>query len=125
MKKSICQKIFNLIFICLLASLTEVYAQQTPIDNGLSYLRSSQSADGSWGGTASSRVDIVPSAASVVETLRLLETAPTSQQALGRGYLAGLTLEETDFIARRIAALAGTSSKRFNHVMNGCIILQL
>lgn len=88
----------------------EASAQNASISNGLSYLRSTQSPDGSWGGTASSSVDIIPSTTAAIEILRLLETAPTSQQALGRAYLAGLILEETDFIARRISALAGTSS---------------
>ena len=48
---------------------TLCYAQQTPIDNGVSYLRTTQSSDGSWGSNA----DIaVLDTSTVIDTLRLL-----------------------------------------------------
>ncbi len=95
-------------WVAALLSSRELFAQM-PIDNGLSYLRSTQSPDGSWGGAASSTTDI-PTTEIVIETLRLLESAPSSQQLLGRLYLSSQTLFETDYIARRILALAGTPS---------------
>lgn len=99
------------IAVILSALLRLEAAAQTPaISSGLSYLRSTQSPDGSWGGTASSAADIIPTTETVVEALRLLEPSPSSQQLLGRTFLANQPLAETDYIARRILALAGTAS---------------
>jgi prenyltransferase beta subunit len=100
---------FLLWWVAALLSSRELYAQ-TSIDNGLSYLHSTQFPDGSWGGTASSTTDIIPATETIVETLRLLESAPSSQQLLGRSYLSSQTLFETDYIARRILALVGAPS---------------
>ncbi len=33
---------------------TVTFAEQTSVDNGIAYLRATQNADGSWGGTATS-----------------------------------------------------------------------
>lgn len=96
--------------LMIVFTATDTYAQEASIHNGLSYLHSTQSPDGSWGGAASSTIDIIPATATVVETFRLLESAPSSQQLLGRGFLTNQTLSETDYIARRILALAGTTS---------------
>lgn len=87
-----------------------IFAQNSSISSGLSYLYSIQSSDGHWGSADSTTVDIIASTETVVETLRLLESTPSSQQLLGRNFLSGQVLFETDYLARRILALAGTTS---------------
>jgi subtilase family serine protease len=100
----------GLIPLIIVATAGPLFGQTPGINNGLAYLRSTQSPDGSWGATASSITDIIPATETVVETLRLLESTPSSQQLLGRTFLSNQILLETDYIARRILALAGTTS---------------
>lgn len=85
-------------------------AQALAITNGVLYLQSTQSSDGSWGSISTSSSGIVPTTALVVETLHLLEASPSPQQIAGREFLATQSLDETELLARRILALLGTGS---------------
>ncbi|MBI3358204.1 MAG: hypothetical protein HY037_01235, partial [Nitrospirae bacterium] len=50
----------------------EIYAQQPSIDNGLSYLRTTQNPDGSWGGTSTSLNTILQTTATAGRTFQIL-----------------------------------------------------
>ena len=78
------------------------------IENGLTYLYTTQNGDGSWGGTAVSLNGLFPTTNSVVQALRQLEEAATITQTNGIQYLTAEAVTVTPFYAGRILSLAGT-----------------
>src|SRR6267142_449334 len=56
------------------------FSQAAQIVSGISYLKSAQNADGSWGGTATSLNGIFPTTAAALEALRASEQATSTNQ---------------------------------------------
>jgi hypothetical protein len=86
------------------------FSQLTHIANGVSYLKSTQNADGSWGGSAASLNGVFPTTAAVLETLKALEATTSSNQTNAIQFLTAQPVEENPFHAARIIALTGTTS---------------
>lgn len=87
-----------------------VFSQSGQINSGINYLKSLQNADGSWGGTATSLNDIIPTTAAVLEMMRGLEATTSPNQTNAIQFLTSQTIEEHPFLAARIIALAGTNT---------------
>lgn len=86
-------------------SATQVNAQQVAIDDGVAYLRSAQSPDGSWGGTATSLKPVLQTTTSTARTLQLLGVTDNSlTNALG--FLSAQTPDTVDDLARQLEVLA-------------------
>lgn len=91
-----------LLFVSWLAP--PVSAQTAQVVSGLTWLKSNQHGDGSWGTLNSFR-----DTSTVADTYRLLgQTDSSYQNALT--WVNGFTLESNDFLARKIAALLGSGS---------------
>jgi len=88
---------------------TQVYAQQSAIDNGLSYLQSTQSTDGSWGGTPTSLNTIHQSTSTTARTLQNLGiTDTTLTNALS--FLSSQSPNTVDDLAEQLEALAASGA---------------
>ena len=83
------------------------YAQQAPIDNGLSYLRTTQNADGSWGGTETSLNTVLQTTATTARTLQLLGTTDTSLTN-SISFLTAQTPNTVDDLSQQVEALAAS-----------------
>ncbi|MFQ5814371.1 MAG: prenyltransferase/squalene oxidase repeat-containing protein, partial [Anaerolineae bacterium] len=82
-------------------------AQQAAIDSGLGYLRSTQNADGSWGGTPTSLNTVLQTTATAARTLQLLGlTEPSLTTALG--FLTAQTPDTVDGLAHQGEVLAAS-----------------
>lgn len=98
-------------FIAVLIQIllfSNAFADTTQITNGLNYLASIQSADGSWTSGEESAV----ATAEVIETLKLLNQTGTANYANALSWLQNQSLESTNHIAERIYSLivGGTDS---------------
>jgi len=78
------------------------HAQQTPIDNGVSYLRTIQSPDGSWGSNADLTVLDTSTA---LDTLKLLNISNVAYSN-GVAWLSSQSSSSTDFLSRKIVSLS-------------------
>jgi len=92
------------IFITLLF-VPPLLAQTPEITNGLNYLTSTQSPDGSWGNETSS-TGTVPSTVAVIETLQELSETGSSNYSDATTWLSNQALETTDNLSQRIHALS-------------------
>ena len=81
------------------------YAQQTSIDNGVSYLRTTQSSDGSWGGTETSLNTILQTTATTARTLQILGMTDTVLTS-ALNFLATQTPNTVDDLSQRLEVLA-------------------
>ncbi len=99
-----------LVSISILLAGHEIFSRSLPTSSGLSYLRVTQNSDGSWGGTAISLNDGLPTTAAALETLRALEATTSANQTSAIQFLASQAVEVTPFHAQRITALTGTTS---------------
>ena len=91
--------ILGLFFLGLFS--TASFADSTAINNGLSWLTSTQNSDGSFGITETSILDTT----NVLDTLKLLQ--PTSSTYLtGVAWLSSQSVTPTDFLARQIMSLS-------------------
>ncbi len=110
MKKCIKNKIaiiFTVISLVLVGALA--HAQQTSIDNGLFYLYSNQSSDGSWGGSATSLNSVFQTTATTAKTLQLMGVTDISlTNAIG--YLSAQTTDNVDDLSHQLEVLAGSGT---------------
>ncbi len=82
-------------------------AQQAAIDNGIAYLRSTQSTDGSWGGTPTSLNTLHQTTSTTARTLQILGiTDTTLTHALT--FLSTQTPNTVDNLAQQLEALAAS-----------------
>ena len=84
------------------------YAQSPQVTSGVNYLKTTQNADGSWGGTQTSLNGVFPTTIVALDALRALEPSASANQASAIAYLSAQELEVTPFIAARVISLAGT-----------------
>ena len=102
-------KVFLMFVIFSTLFLIDIDAHaQADIDNGLNYLRSTQSASGNWEQTSSSLNGIIPSTSTALEALRILEDPASPNQGNAILYLLGQNIELNDHLSRLIVSLAGT-----------------
>jgi Prenyltransferase and squalene oxidase repeat len=95
--------------VLALGLATAAYAQPAAIDQGLSYLRAAQAADGSWGGTPTSLNGVVSTTAVVARTFQLLGVSDATL-ANALPFIAGqtaATVEELGLQAE-VLAVSGT-----------------
>jgi len=96
---------FAVLFQILLVS--NVFADNaSQITNGLNYLTSTQSTDGSW----TSGDDSIMTSAEVIKTLRLLNQTGTPSYTLALTWLQNQPLETTNHLAARVYILAATGN---------------
>lgn len=97
------------VFIIQCIAISVAFAQVPSITNGLDYLASSQTSDGSWGSDLTD-TELLPSTVSVIETLQSLNQTGTSNYSNALIWLQLQGLETTDYLSERIHALsvAGT-----------------
>lgn len=101
----------RIVFIALLVQMllaSIVLAETTQITNGLNYLTSTQSTDGSWTSGEESTI----ATAEAIETLKLFNQTGTSNYTLALTWLQNQSLETTNHLAERIYILSagGTDS---------------
>jgi large repetitive protein len=79
------------------------------ISNGLNYLTSIQNTDGSWGSEITD-TEALPSTASVIETLQILNQTGGTNYTTAVSWLQAQGLDTTDYLSERICVLsiAGT-----------------
>ncbi len=97
-------------FIWNLPARNPALGQSTQVSSGINYLKSTQNADGSWGGTPASLNGVFPVTAAAFGTLRALEPTASTNQANATQFLASQSVAENPFHSARIVALAGTTS---------------
>src|SRR6266550_4527561 len=83
------------------------FSQSVKTDNGISYLISTQNADGSWGGTATSLHGVFPTTTAALEALRAIEAITSTNQTNAVAFLSLQNVSETPFLAARVVALNG------------------
>ena len=93
-------KVSILVFFAFI-SATSSFADTTAINNGLSWLASTQNSDGSFGITETSILDTT----NVLDTLKLLQPTSTSYLT-GVTWLSSQSVTSTDFLARQIISLS-------------------
>lgn len=99
-----------LIVAAILIGQRVTFSQSAIIANGVNYLKTTQTADGSWGGAATSLNGIIPTTAAALEALRTLESMTSTNQTNAIQFLTSQSIEESPFLAARVAALTGTGS---------------
>jgi len=99
-----------LVGVSILFGQRTVFSQSAQITSGVNYLKSTQNADGSWGGTPTSLNAVFPTTTTALEALRELETSPSANQTNAIQFLSSQTVDVNPFLSARIIALAGTSS---------------
>ncbi|MEZ5581652.1 MAG: prenyltransferase/squalene oxidase repeat-containing protein [Candidatus Competibacteraceae bacterium] len=97
------------ILITIVAGQTS-FAQSLQTTNGINYLQTTQTANGSWGGATTSLNGIVPTTAAALKALRAVEIGTSNNQTDAIQFLTTEAVEVTPFWAARIVALAGTGS---------------
>ena len=99
------------LFILLVLSVERrASSQSATLANGVSYLKSTQNGDGSWGGTPTSLNGVFRTTAAVIEALRAAEETTSPNQTNAVQFLASQTVAETPFLAARVIALNGAGS---------------
>ncbi|MFA5313930.1 MAG: prenyltransferase/squalene oxidase repeat-containing protein, partial [Methanomassiliicoccales archaeon] len=98
----------------ILASIA--FAQTTQVTNGLNYLASTQSADGSWRSGEEQTI----ATAETLETLKLFNQSSTANYANALSWLQSQSLESTNHLAERIYILSagGTDSTTLISYLN-------
>lgn len=96
------------VFICFLFA-TAALAQTPQITNGLTYLSSTQSPDGSWG-VAETNTDNLPTTCAALEALRSLGQTSSPAYYNAVLWLQSQELETTDYYSERIRALASAET---------------
>jgi len=84
---------------------TYAFAYDPTINNGLSYLTSTQNADGSWG-SETTDTELLPSTVSVIETLQVLNQTGTANYSDALLWLQLQGFKTTDYLSERIHALS-------------------
>ncbi len=98
------RRVLFLLMVALTVSASSVFAQQTQILNGLTYLSSAQGADGKWGSLNGLR-----DTETVAETLRTLgKTDDSYRKAIE--WIGSASIESNDYIARRIISRKGAGA---------------
>jgi hypothetical protein len=101
--------IIALAALALLIAHRTVSGQLSQVADGLNYLKTTQNADGSWGGTAASLNSNLPTTAAALEALKTLEPTTSTNQTSAIQFLASQAVEENPFLSARVIALTGTS----------------
>lgn len=99
-----------LIVLSILIVQRTAFSQSAQIASGVNYLKFTQNADGSWGGTGTSLNSVLPTTAAALETLRALEPTTSANQTTAIQFLTSQTIEEAPLLAARIIAIAGTTT---------------
>jgi squalene cyclase len=86
-----------------------IFAHPPEITNGINYLSTIQNPDGSWGSDTSS-ADVLPATVSVLEALNTLGETDTLAYSNAVSWLETQSLETTDYLAQRIAALSSSGT---------------
>src|SRR5574341_421401 len=95
------KSVIILFIILSLSPFRHTYAQSPAIDNGLTYLTSTQNADRSWGGAGGS-VGTVASTVAVLDTLKLLNQTDLYEYSGGVSWLQNQSLNTTEHLSERI-----------------------
>src|SRR5215471_18937505 len=93
-----------------------VHSQPMQITNGITYLKSTQNIDGSWGGNATSLNAPFPTTATVLEALHAIEPSTSSNQTNAIQFLSAQAVDVNPFMAARITALAGSGNSTTSDV---------
>ncbi len=113
----------RIVYIALLLQMlltSIVFAQTTQVTNGLNYLVSTQSVDGSWISGEESAI----ATSEAIETLKLLKQTGTANYINALSWLQSQSLESTNHIAERIYSLAtgGTDSAALVSYMDELVL---
>ena len=100
--------VIALLGLSFLGGRRSVLSQTQQISSGVNYLKSSQNANGSWGGSPTSLNAVFPTTAAVLEALRALEATGSSNQTSAAQFLSSQTIEESPFLSERIVSVPGT-----------------
>ena len=103
------------IALYLILSAGIAHAQLPQISSGLSYLTSSQNADGTWH-TDTSEVETTAATVSVIDTLKLLGQTAGTPYATATAWLQAQTPQSVDHIAQRIRTLGLTDAAQLVQV---------
>ncbi|MBN4054459.1 terpene cyclase/mutase family protein [Nitrospira defluvii] len=85
------------------------FAQQAAIDNGLTYLQSTQSTDGSWGGTPTSLNTIHQTTTTTARTLQILDIIDTTLTS-ALIFLSSQTPNTVDDLAQQLEVRAASGA---------------
>jgi len=100
---------FTIGFICYFVHVTPINAQQVAIDNGINYLKTTQSIDGTWGGTSPSLNTILQTTSTAARTFQILNiTDPTLTNAIN--FLLAQAPNTTDDLAQQIEVLTASGA---------------
>lgn len=95
---SLCTAVFVVFFVAI------AHAQLPQVTSGLTYLSSSQSADGTWS-NGSSSVDTTAATVTALDSLKLLNQSSTLSYAAGISWLQGQSPQSVAYIAERVRTL--------------------
>jgi len=102
--RTIIYTLLGIALLCISWITPSASAQTAQVANGITWLKTNQHGDGSWGSLNSFR-----DTSTVADTYRLLgQTDSSYQNALT--WMSGFTLESNDFLARRIAILKASGA---------------
>ncbi|ACM19176.1 CARDB domain repeat-containing isoprenoid cyclase, putative [Geotalea daltonii FRC-32] len=101
--------IFLAAFLIAFIVVTPLCAQLPAVSNGINYLISSQSPDGTWT-TGTSEVETTASTVSVLQTFRLLNQTSSGSYVSGSSWLQAQSPQGVNAIAERLGALKTTDS---------------
>ena len=88
----------------LLQILSVAYAQSPAITNGLNWLNSTQSADGSWGSDVSA-TDSVQATSAAIESLAVLNNTASPNYVNAANWLTAQEVDTTRYFAERLSIL--------------------
>ncbi len=87
------------------------YAQSPAISNGLNWLNSVQSADGSWD-SVSSTADIIPTTSAALESLVLLSNNSSQNYVNAANWLAAQQIDTTRSLAERLSIFSTSTADK-------------
>src|SRR5215831_12515796 len=104
--------------VALLNAVALASGGPSQLSQALQYLKSTQKADGSWGGSTTSLNGVFPTTATALQALVGAENSTSSNQLNAIQYLGSQNIDETPLTAQRIIALPGDTSADTNALLS-------